>query len=192
MDAVWVGKGQNAILLLETGEEVEIAEKSFVILKRPFKDTSSYADLIEVVSGKIKLKTETAWSTGDQNDFVEIPEKNKVLEEPNRKIFPEQDSLVVMNPRRNFRLKFFWETKLSGYLGVRSETNGRVWFFDLKDADSQGVDLPKENHDYIWHILSKDKKILKGPYTFRMEVLDKGRAKNYVEKQTNRVIKIYW
>jgi hypothetical protein len=200
LDAVWVPKLGHATLSLDDGTNLELGEKTLLVLKRPFKSTGPrhLEDEVKVVKGRVKMtgrQPRTIDSVDDKPS--ELPKfenafKDRVVP---AKLYPPDDGLLLRRETDRVKLTFTWVDPVKGYLVVQSKETGRVSFAEVRGEHFSNVELD-QGSEYFWQLVDVDRKPLAGPFRFELRVLTDESAKEALKQQATgankRPTEIYW
>jgi hypothetical protein len=195
LDAIWVGKDNEATIQLEGDITIKLAEKTLMILKRPFKhrsDQSSFEQAVKVVKGKVQ-------ATDGKSIIPEAALLPPILPEDSPKetqgepiqLYPKENSVLYMRPEKNIPLIFAWPTSLSGYIVIQDKITGRRIYSEIQNQRHFSAKLEQPG-SYFWQIIDSDRRPMLGPYTFVVKHLDEKSAKELLKSGANENTEVYW
>jgi hypothetical protein len=195
LDAVWVGKDREATLLVDERFSITLAEKTLMILKRPFKllpGQSLLEEEIKVVKGKIK--------TPDGKVITpEVEVLAPISPEPPSKdekkipiqLYPKDNSTLYLRPEKNIPLIFAWPTNLTGYIVIQNKNNGRRIYSEIQNQRYFPAKLDQPS-SYFWEIMDADRRPMLGPYSFIIKHLDEEAARQILKSGPSSNVEVYW
>ena len=168
LDAIWVGPGENAVIRTEEGSLLELEERTFLVLRKPFKPRARIEDRFRLIAGRIIVKgTEEPKKVEVPKGFPELPTaKSKPQEaDPARKVYPEPGSHVLLKAERE--LPVTWVVPVTGFLAIQNRVTGQMRYLPIERASHARVELPAGAH-YVWQVLDEQRRVQVGPYDFEL------------------------
>ena len=115
MDAAWTGPGQEAELLLDDGSKLQMAERSLIVLKRPFRRREhALREKVSVISGRVKVFQASLFKSEKYEEFQRpaswAPERKT---EESQKIYPPENGILYFRETGELTLRFAWSKPLS-------------------------------------------------------------------------------
>ncbi len=208
LDAVWVGPGQKATVALESGDMLELFERTLVVLKKQFKEAGRATN---VLKRQFKLAKGRV-SVGDSQDYKYKDEDSAVWDSKNLKfgntpsaddgkassdMYPRQDSIIYTRAESEQKFTLVWPTPISGYLEIQDRQEGRRIHEELKNQRSVTLNL-SQNRVYYWQIIDQQRNTLFGPNKFELRKLTESSVGKLLEgkkegsSQGEQPVEVYW
>jgi hypothetical protein len=175
LDAVWVGPGQTATLRTDDGGTLELEERTFLVLRKPFRPRARLEDRFRMVSGRVRLRAPGHASIIElARGFREMPRgapKTEQSPDPTRRVYPEPGARLWL--QREKEVPLTWVVPVTGFLAIQERASGRMRYVPIRDQSYARVALPP-GAAYTWQVLDEAREVKVGPYAF--EILPPGRA----------------
>jgi hypothetical protein len=192
LDAIWVGKAGHARLHFESGGELELEEKTLLILKRPFKNgVRSIEEEIKIVKGQAKTPDGKNLTPDPEHSPLSTSEPPEEAGSARIQLYPKNQLTLYRKETAAIPMTFAWPQRATGTLVLQDTLSGHKNYWTLADQNSYSIQLEQPS-TYFWQILDVDGKMLVGPNTFTVRSLDESVARELLKTGTPSPSEIHW
>ncbi|MFZ9594732.1 MAG: hypothetical protein ACO3A2_01500 [Bdellovibrionia bacterium] len=194
LDSIWVGKSNEATLMMEDGSSLTLAENTLLILKRPFKPQGRMTvdQQVKVLKGRVKTEEGKVIRPVQPEEAPVVPEVKKDGQTQGPIIFyPRDQATIYMRPEKNIPLTFSWSKEFDGYLILKNKNNEKTVHSRVENRKYLAASLDGPGA-YLWKIVDSNQSVLLGPFSFEIKQLNENAAKEILKNGTPSGTEVYW